>query len=401
MSSDSILPNENSVNTTNEELISFPSKINTSRKCYIKNTYGIITPKDTDIFTSIFYSENKDKNKEERNQNDSNRRNTIKIKIIDTNKISWSKNPFGAIISTNIVDKENRPNNENTINKAQNPLQFKATQEYIRTINKDSIEIIIPSKPILNSTASKSFMQEYSKSKKYQEDLKNSQKENIFMPSSPQSIQNTENSDDKIINEAPPDEENSIDSLEDLLKYQESHLPVPIKEKDNETFKILTMKKMKRKTMPPNKSVRKFAEDREPNYEKEFRITDSFCKLMKKKVVHSSRRIYSSNFILNNGKKQVNFKIFRDKDIGIYEYWQTHIHEAYNDEDVETDEEQKTLAKCFTVGEIKEAFMVIKNCNYENTFVNFNRYAHLRSNEENEKIQKQMWNLKCELNHRK
>ena len=269
MSSDSILPNENSVNTTNEELISFPSKINTSRKCYIKNAYGIITPKDTDIFTSIFYSKNKDKNKEERNQNDSNRRNTIKIKIIDTNKISWSKNPFGAIISTNIVDKENRPNNENTINKAQNPLQFKATQEYIRTINKDSIEIIIPSKPILNSTASKSFMQEYSKSKKYQEDLKNSQKENIFMPSSPQSIQNAENSDDKIINEAPPDEENSIDSLEDLLKYQESHLPVPIKEKDNETFKILTMKKMKRKTMPPNKSVRKFAEDREPNYEKE------------------------------------------------------------------------------------------------------------------------------------
>ena len=51
---------------------------------------------------------------------------------------------------------------------------------------------------------------------------------------------------------------------------------------------------MKRKTMPPNKSVRKFAEDREPQYEKEFRINNSFCKLLKRKTVHSYKRIYSS-----------------------------------------------------------------------------------------------------------
>ena len=60
---------------------------------------------------------------------------------------------------------------------------------------------------------------------------------------------------------------------------------------------------MKRKTMPPNKSVRKFEEDIEPLYEKEFRIQNNFCSLLKRKIVHSLRRIYSSNFVLKKGKK--------------------------------------------------------------------------------------------------
>ncbi len=41
---------------------------------------------------------------------------------------------------------------------------------------------------------------------------------------------------------------------------------------------------MKRKTMPPNKSVRKFEEDIEPLYEKEFRIQNNFCNLLKRKL---------------------------------------------------------------------------------------------------------------------
>ena len=397
MSSVAIQQNENSINT-NELSIPLPSKIHKSKKCRIKDTYGIITPQDNDIMTSFLYSDNKGQPQKEKSQSGFPIQNIIKVKITDSNKI-WSKNPFYAIKPSDVID--NKDNKENKPNNDSNPIQFKATQEYIRTINKDSIEIIIPSKPLLNSTASKSYMQEYSKSFKYQEDIKNSEKENFFNQNDSLSDKNSENSDKNIINEVAKDEEDSINNIDGLIKYQESHLPVPIKEKDNENFKILTMKKMKRKTMPPNKSVRKFAEDREPNYEKEFRITNSFCKLLKRKVVHSSRRIYSSNFLLNKGKKQVNFKIFRDKDIGVYEYWQTHIHESHIDEDVETDEEQKSLAKCFTLGEIKEAMMAIKNGNYEDTFINFNRYAHLRSKEENKNIQKQLWGLKCKLNDKK
>ena len=182
--------------------------------------------------------------------------------------------------------------------------------------------------------------------------------------------------------------------LEELLEFQESNLPVPLQKKDDENFKILSMKKMKRKTMPPNKSVRKFAEDIEPLYEKEFRIQNNFCNLMRRKVVHSLKRIYSSNFVLKKNRKDYHFMVFRDKDIGIYEYWQAHIHEAQNDEDFDTDEEQKKLAKCFTLGEIKEAFVYIRNTNFEDCFVNFNRYQNYRNDKENEYIKEEMLKLK-------
>ena len=139
--------------------------------------------------------------------------------------------------------------------------------------------------------------------------------------------------------------------------------------------------------------MRKFAEDIEPLYEKEFRIRNNFCSLLKRKIVHSLRRIYSSNFVLKKGKKEFNFMIFTDKDIGIYEYWQAHIHETNNDEDFDTDEEQKKLAKCFTLGELKEAFSYVKNKSYEDCFVNFNRFNKYRTEQDNDYIKEQMLEL--------
>ena len=96
--------------------------------------------------------------------------------------------------------------------------------------------------------------------------------------------------------------------------------------------------------------------------------------MKKKKPVHSTRRIYFSNFFLHKKKgKAVAFMVFRDKDIGIYEYWQAHIHESHNDEDVETDDEQKKIARNFSISEVKEVLEYIKNNGYD-AFVNFNRY---------------------------
>ena len=154
---------------------------------------------------------------------------------------------------------------------------------------------------------------------------------------------------------------------------------------------------MKRKTMPSYKSTRKFAEDREPSYEKDFRIHNNYCTLLKRKIVHSLRRIYSSNFVLKKGDKDFNFMIFRDKDIGIYEYWQAHIHETNNDEDFDTDEEQKKLAKCFTFGELKEALVYIKEKSFEECFVNFNRFSNFRTEEENAHIKEKIGELKKDM----
>ena len=73
--------------------------------------------------------------------------------------------------------------------------------------------------------------------------------------------------------------------------------------------------------------------------------------------------------------------VFRDKDIGIYEYWQAHIHESHNDEDVETDDEQKKIARNFSISEVKEALEYINN-NGNDAFVNFNRYENFIENAE-------------------
>ena len=359
-------------------------------KCNIKDKIGLITPKDIDFFSSNSKQNSKT---EPRNNKDVIAKNNQDKKIIKINIVSSSNendislNPFD-FSSYSISDQEN---------KEPNIPQFKATQEYYREINQDSIESIIPCKPMLNSTSSKAYMKEYSKSKRYQEDklyffsTTDTVEEQALNPLPHKLIFTSTETKSPILEDMEDTDENM--EIEDLIKFQESNLPVPIKKKDDENFKILTMRKMKRKTMPPNKSVRKFAEDIEPLYEKEFRIQNSYCHLLKRKVVHSLRRIYSSNFVLKKGKKEYNFMIFTDKDIGIYEYWQAHIHEAQNDEDFDTDEEQKKLAMCFTLGEVKEALVYVRDKCFEDCFVNFNRFNKFRTEEENDYIKDQMLKL--------
>ena len=365
-----------------------------SKKCNLKNTIGLITPKNADSFSFISNDNSKTepKNKKEIHQTTPIPENqVIKIRFISTTNKDNTMTLSLFDLTNSLLDKEN---NEPNIP------QFKATQEYYREIDKDSKESLIPCKPMLNSTSSKAFMYEYSKSKKYQEDKINFFSTNDTVSISEEPVLNPnkflfQSTDTKspIIEDNKDSISNNDMELEDLLKFQESNLPVPLKKKDDESFKLLTMKKMKRKTMPPNKSVRKFAEDIEPVYEKEFRIQNNFCTLLKRKVVHSTRRIYSSNFVLKKGKKDVNFMIFRDKDIGIYEYWQAHIHEAQNDEDFDTDEEQKKLATCFTLGEVKEALVYVRDKKFEECFVNFNRYDKYRTKKENNYIKQKMLKL--------
>ena len=307
-------------------------KVNHNRKCELKNKFGIITPQLTDDFSiNSFISNIKDK---------------------ETKEISLT--------------------NENTIDKtSSNYITLDTKQLFTKKLMQDYHQIFVLSKPSLNVIESKQIVKDFSISKRFKEDK-------LILFSSIEERENEKKSV-KIVEELPklekPESEN--DELEKLLKYQEKHLPVPLSKKDNEKYKILKMKQMKRISMPRNKSVRKFAEDMEPNYEKEFRIINSFFTMKKRKPVHSTRRIYSSHYFLYKEKGiSESFMVFRDKDIGIYEYWQAHIHEARNDEDIETDDEQKILAVNFCISEIKEGFDYIRNYG-KDAFINFNRYRYL------------------------
>ena len=349
-------------NPSLKESLTFQNKSYANRKCNIKNRIGLITPQMTDDFISLH-------------------------KNIDLEKNSLTTNT-----------------NENNTNKnSSKDFVIKTAELCTKKIISDSTQVLVQCKPMMNSTASKTLIKEYSESKRYKEDKlilfpsiketnKEKEKEKENIKNNKENIsQNIPNKSD--ISNINENNETDSDDIEEIIKYQESHLPVPLSKKDNEKFKILKMKTMKRISMPCNKSVRKFAEDIEPQYEKEFRIQNNFCNLLKRKVVHSTRRIYSSNFVLKKGKQNYNFMVFRDKDIGIYEYWQAHIHENQNDEDFDTDEEQKKLATCFTLGEVKEALTYVRDKSFEDCFMNFNRYSKYRTDEENKYIKEQIEKL--------
>ena len=301
-----------------------------NRKCNLKNKIGLITPQLTDDFTSLH-------------------RRIESEKSATTNTIT----------------------NENTTNKnTSKDFCIKTAELCTKKVISDSSQVIVQCKPMMNSTASKTLIKEYSESKRYKEDKL------ILFPSIKESNKEKENIvNNHEISNIKENYESDTDDIEEIIRYQEKHLPVPLSKKDDEKYKILKMKQMKRVSMPSNKSVRKFAEDIEPKYEKEFRIHNAFSSMKKKKPVHSTRRIYFSNFFLHKkkGEKEA-FMVFRDKDIGIYEYWQAHIHESHNDEDVETDDEQKKIARNFSISEVKEGLEYIRN-NGIDAFVNFNRYA--------------------------
>ena len=226
-------------------------------------------------------------------------------------------------------------------------------------------------KPTLTSQSSKKFLLEYSKSKKYEEDkeLYNEiyNKEGKTNLSKILDNENNSNYNNNNLND-------TIDEYQELLLNQEKNLPVPIEKKNDEKFKLMKMRQMKRKSFPANKSVRKY-EDLENEYEKNLNTIVKYSTLKKKKITQSTKKIYSSfiEFKDKNNQKQI-FFVFSDRDIGIYEYWQNKIIESKNDEDIDTDNEQIKLAVSYSIGEIKEAFEFICK-KKKDAFVNFNRYS--------------------------
>ena len=221
-------------------------------------------------------------------------------------------------------------------------------------------------KPTLTSQSSKNFLLEYSKSKKYEEDK---ELYNEMYKDNKSKIFDNENN-----NYNSNNLNDTIDEYQELLLNQEKNLPVPIEKKNDEKFKLMKMRQMKRKSFPANKSVRKY-EDLENEYEKDLNTIVKYSTLKKKKITQSTKKIYSSfiEFKDKNNQKQI-FFVFSDRDIGIYEYWQNKIIESKNDEDIDTDNEQIKLAVSYSIGEIKEAFEFICK-KKKDAFVNFNRYS--------------------------
>ena len=155
-------------------------------------------------------------------------------------------------------------------------------------------------------------------------------------------------------------EETKYFSKEQLLIFQEQHLPIPLEKSDDEKFKILSIQKFKNRKKPPFKSAKKYFED-EYMFQKAINEAQEFALLKKKKIVYSTQKnLFIFIPFYNKNLKEYKLPLFKDKDIGIYEYWQAHIQDSQIDEDFDTEDEQSVLAKNFCYKEIKDSILLLK-----------------------------------------
>lgn len=150
--------------------------------------------------------------------------------------------------------------------------------------------------------------------------------------------------------------------LDELVKKTFFNIP---KEKTNdEKYKILALKKIRKSTHKDNKSTTK-VDVRMRTTEEETPDSIIQCNLFnrKRKIVHSVKKIYASEIELkdpltSNTKK---FRIFKDCDIGINEEWQKYLKESKADEDVPTDDELLNNATAFVHNNLIESISYLYN----------------------------------------
>ena len=139
-----------------------------------------------------------------------------------------------------------------------------------------------------------------------------------------------------------------------LISEQEKTLLVPLDKKDDDQFKLQTMKLIKRKSLPLYRSAKKVKENNIEN-RKELDKAIEYSTIRKKKIVHSTKKnIYIIQRLYDKNGNSKKFPLFTDQDIGVYKYWQAPLIESQADEDVDTDDEQLTLAKRYSLIELKE-----------------------------------------------
>ena len=106
------------------------------------------------------------------------------------------------------------------------------------------------------------------------------------------------------------------------------------------------------------KSAKKI-EDIEARKELDSAIEYSIVK--KKAITHSVKKnLYIIHRLYDEEDKEYKFPLFKDVDIGINQYWQNHLVESNEDEDIDTDEEVLESAVSCTLSELEEALNEVR-----------------------------------------
>jgi hypothetical protein len=156
-------------------------------------------------------------------------------------------------------------------------------------------------------------------------------------------------------------------SIDEKIRAQENILPVPLEKMNDEKYKILRMHNLKKPSLPEYKSCEKYEDYYKP-FENSFEKKNEFYLLKKKKSIYSNTKVMKLQIQLKNKNMEKAFPLYKDQDIGVYEYWQVPLIESKIDEDNDSDEEQINLAKKVCELDLMEGIKYIQKNGIESLY---------------------------------
>ena len=158
-------------------------------------------------------------------------------------------------------------------------------------------------------------------------------------------------------------------SEDERIQAQGDLLPVPREKMDDEKYKILRIHYLKKPSLPEYKSCEKYDNYYKP-FEDSLNAKNEYFLLKNKKPVYSNTKIMKLEILLKNKNKEKKFPLYKDQDIGVYEYWQVPLIENKIDEDNDSDEEQINLARKVCELDLMEGIKYIQKNGFESLYNN-------------------------------
>ncbi len=159
----------------------------------------------------------------------------------------------------------------------------------------------------------------------------------------------------------PPEISESQKTISESLleNFNNKSILIPREKKNDENYKLLAIKKVRKHIFKHNKSTshNDVLMDCEPTSMLE-------CKMFtekRKKLAHSVKKVYASEIFLTDPltNQKHSFRIYQDVDIGMTSQWQQYIRTSQGDEDVPSDEEQIQRAERHNLEEFGQALHAI------------------------------------------
>ena len=147
---------------------------------------------------------------------------------------------------------------------------------------------------------------------------------------------------------------------DEKISIQSEILPVPFEKMNDENYKILKMHYLKKPSIPEYKSCKKYDEYYK-SFEDSLNKKNEYFFLKKKKNIYSNSKFMKLEINLKSKNNEKNFPLYKDQDIGVYEYWQIPLIESKIDEDIDSDEEQIKLAQKVCEMDLFEGIKYIEN----------------------------------------